>query len=362
MRKPICIPKVGLGCLSLAMVASPAACSRPAGDSWAKVEDHAVSGELGRDQRQGSGAANAGWGAEPDAGFDDVEGELGDDREGGGDSWQHRLVSAGLVELVPSKFRRRAGFDCVAIISIDRAEPGVEPYIYQTLPATLRALAPGAEVNIMVSDERAGYLCHERIAYLVGEDQARHVHVHAVNREVAETVRARCATSRARATWNVARLLRSYRGTQGLLVLEDDISWTQQGVRPLTHAMAAVGSNGPPLLSLFNRFCDGLADAPAPMPRTPEIVRSDTSVHRFHYAQGLRYSPQMARRGGRHLESGLPDSDYYDSALGDFLPSQGWQVGYLYPSIIQHVGVHSSQGNGVGNGPVSTCMLGDEVD
>ena len=267
----------------------------------------------------------------------------------GNGAWKRAVRIDATVELVEMDVPELPSVDCIAIISVDR-DTGDEPYIYRTLRSLFRNLPDGVEVNVVVGDARAEYLSPARLHEVVGPARAARVHVHATDVRTDAFLQENFLHPRQRAAWNAARVLRSYRGTRGLLAMEDDVIWTAAGLAPLERIMPA---DRPPLITLFNKPCAKLPGAPAQQPLEPELVRPDLAGHQFLYTQGLWYAPTMAEEGGRYLREFVHDN-HYDIMLDKLLRRRGWQVGYLYPGILQHIGYRTAvESDAV---PISHCM------
>ena len=229
-----------------------------------------------------------------------------------------------------------AGVDCVAVISIDR-HGEEEPYLYRTLRSFFAGSPPGLHVNVLVGNDDLDYVSPARLTAALGEAWAGQVHVHPTSPATTAYLRAQLPPYR-RGGWNYARALRGYRGTRGLLVMEDDVLWARGGMA----ALAAWRQEPAPLaLSLFNHHCAQLSGE---REHTRAAFRVNTVAgrqHTFMNLQAMVYSPAIADSVGRYMQLRM-HKEIYDRVVGWYFTLHSVTIGYAFPSIAQHIGLASA--------------------
>lgn len=224
--------------------------------------------------------------------------------------------------------------DAIAISSIFR--PSVsDQYLYRTLRSLLDELPPEAIINVFVGGNQDSYVSDQNIVEQVGEANALRVHVIKVGPGVQEFFDLEEVPVQVRATWNYARVLRSYRGKKSLLFFEDDVELAKNS---LQHLRPWLGGTNPELLALFSRYC---------VPFKPLEAREGTAIKiepmtlpvfwAFPTTQGFAFSRQMAQKASAFM---LPRSytQPYDNLMGQLLIPNAEPYFMVHPSLVQHFG------------------------
>ena len=248
-----------------------------------------------------------------------------------------RLSSHPREQLVLSKMPSLPDVDCVAISSIHR--PHVpKDYIYATLKSIFASFPKEVVVNILVGNADTAYLAPEILTAELGEDHLDQIVVIPPSKAMAEYLQQNNVEWRG--SWNYARGLLSYRGTRGLVLLEDDVEWAQGSV-PILHQI--LQSTPVPIISLYNVFCQQLQGRVSLLSRAGVSLDQPSREAEFIRTQGLYFSASVANELGRHQF--LRINGYcWDRLLNFFLEDRDMDMGYTFPSLLQHRG-HVSSGN-----------------
>jgi hypothetical protein len=289
---------------------------------------------------------------------------------------KHTLQALGFAQVSESRYTRMADLlapesltpsvmpalpeiDAVAVISVYRPKLQQEQYIYPTLRSLLAELPEGGIVNVLVGNGDTAYLDDAMLIEHVGAHAPARVRVMAPPEGVAEFFAQHAIATAPKATWNFSRAMRSYRGSKHLLMLEDDVRLSANGLlhmRPyLNHAPVDV-------FTLFNDRCDGVRTS---------LRRADTELalgmvtirknNDFPTTQMLVISAHAANDAGEYLVT-RAGRESYDYMLGRFFAMTRSKLAYVKPSIAQHTGFETTGLSGPGVLPMSGCFaeaLGD---
>ena len=242
----------------------------------------------------------------------------------------------GLPKLVPTHVPELAHIDCIAAISIDRHN-GAEPYIYQTLRSLFAAFPAGVHINVLVSNTDVDYLSPEALAASIGPEHSGQVHVHPADAQTAAYLHAELPAYR-RGGWNYARALRSYAGTKGLVLMEDDVQWSLGGPKKFD---AWMDRQVLPAASLFNDQCAYLSGEQNHEEADFRINRVLGHEHYFVNLQGMFYHHTIANSLGRYLQLRM-HREIYDHVVGWYFNNHKVAIGFAFPSIAQHIGKNSA--------------------
>ena len=252
-----------------------------------------------------------------------------------------------LADLVPTNSSQLSEIDSIAIVSVDRSDDG-EPYLYRTLRSLFAAFPPDVQVNVLVGNADARYVAFDRLADAVGADNARRVHAWPTSEATANFLRDHLEPSR-RGGWNTVRSLRSYRGSKGLLLMEDDIIWAEQAIIPFNDAIKA---RPVAAFSLYNNRCQALSTVISPevgevlahaSPDTSPLIVAevDTRVYGFDCMQAVYYAATLPGPLGRYTHRRMHTMSH-DCSVGRFFTENEAVIGYPFPSLVQHIGTKSA--------------------
>ena len=233
----------------------------------------------------------------------------------------------------------------ISVLSIDRNN-GQTPYLYATLRSLFDELPADAVVNVFVGDASLDYVQPDRLAEHVGLDAALRVHVVGSDQGVLDYMQVADFTRSERASWNYARMLRAYRGPLWHLTFEDDVELGRGSLRAFE---ALVGGRQPDVLSLYNNKCWG-EDTPLEFAK-PRIKRHGRSS--FWGTQSVAFFGAASYDVGTYVQAHLGELPF-DLLINRYLKRGAYSLGYVYPSMVQHMGVLTS---GLGFHHTSDCYM-----
>lgn len=237
--------------------------------------------------------------------------------------------------------------DCVTVLSVERSYVQHQ-YVYDTLRSVLATFPAQVHINIAVGNAQSEYLCAQRLEAEVGSHHARQLHVWATGPGEAAALNA--FPVHRRATWNYARALRSYQGTRGLLLLEDDIVWSVGGLERFDWWLSG---RRLPIVSLYNRFAPPWP--PGKGIQVADLVTVNLARARpaFTSTQAMYVDASIARALGDYLLLRMHTMPY-DLLINAFIRQHQLWVGHTYPSLVQHVGNVTT---GLGEFHQSRCFV-----
>ena len=250
---------------------------------------------------------------------------------------------------VPMHSPRLPQVDTIAIISIARPDAG-EPYIYATLRSLFATISPDIEVNVIVGDDNPAYLAADVLAHQLGAGPAGHVHVWPATAAWADHLHEHLGVH-ARAAWNYSRALAGYRGSRGLLLLEDDVVWAHEAAAPLAHLL---GPPSPPAISLYNFFCGRLPGGSSATEGPSHIlsVAARDLPWKFSRTQTMLYQAALVAPMAHYMQLRLEVLPL-DLLVGEFMAEHELTFGFAEPSMVQHIGRHTT---GLGSFHASPCF------
>lgn len=254
-----------------------------------------------------------------------------------------------LVKLDTSSAQEIRSFDTIAIISIDRKSPG-EPYLYKTLRSLFEELPQDVPVNVLVGNSDVTYVSPKELVARLGERNAARVHIFATPPE-AELFLTKHFSRMGWATWNYGRALRSYRGKSHLLLLEDDVVFSQISL-PVLERWTQAGI--PPVMSLYNYYCELLPGASENPKETMKVLAYPARALDWEFArtQAMIYDASVARDIGNYLSVRI-EKRPLDLMVDEWMRQHDIVLGFAQPSVVQHIGVESS---GLGARHQSRCF------
>jgi hypothetical protein len=256
--------------------------------------------------------------------------------------------------MVPSLMPELPEVGAIALISTFRPQVR-EQYIYATLTSLFDALPESATINVFVGDENLAYISLNELEHRIGQARASRVHVIPTPAATAAYFANHDIDVFLKATWNYARALRSHRGPGFLLMCEDDIIINRHALphlRPyLQHGVSDV-------FVLYNDRCGGV-------PKTFSVKSSRVAIHAdvirkssdFPTTQAIVYEGQTAQQVGQYLAA-RAGREHYDYLVGRYLTPSRAAIGYVYPSVVQHVGFATTGLSAPGTLPMSSCYQG----
>ena len=254
--------------------------------------------------------------------------------------------------LVPSAMDDLPEIDAIAVISIHRPFLGDKQYAYDTLRSLMAHLPKQAQINMLVGNADTDYLSHDVLVREIGQEDAERVHITPTPQDVAQFFVGEGISTGPRAAWNYARALRSYGGSQHLLLLEDDVSLSANGVAHLQKYLSE------PPVSLFALFNDRCAAIEPTWSRPDSALTIGAKLIErnsdFPTLQAMVYASEVANDAGEYLvtRAGRESHDYM---LGRFFGQTRSVLGYVQPSIAQHEGRRTTGLSGPNSVPWSTC-------
>lgn len=254
-------------------------------------------------------------------------------------SLRRRADAASNIEMVNFSSQALPNIDCIAITSIDRHN-NQAPYIYQTLTSLFDTLSDDVHVNIMVGNDDDEYVRPESLIKHMSSHRVNHVHIWPTSSMVADYIQKKFEINR-RGGWNYGRLLRSYHGDKGLLVLEDDVVWAEGSSGILNSFVNHAVQEKLMALSLYNRSCAG-ADIEGDVwqPHVSELATMSQNFS-FTLLQGMYFSPSTVNALGRFLQLRI-HTRAHDFLVGEFAQSHRLRMGMTMPSLVQHIGRKST--------------------
>ncbi len=248
---------------------------------------------------------------------------------------------------VPAECEELSHIDCVTMSTIERRTSDKQ-YVYDTLRSVFATFPVGVQVNLAVGDDRTEFVSRKRLHAELGPLHAEQVHVWAAS--PAQTAHLKDFKVARRAAWNYARAIRSYQGSTGLLLMEDDVQWAAGGINRFDYWLAG---HRLPVISLYN-----YQGPPFPDDRRftlADLVTTHINEprHIFDCTQAMYIAAPVTRALGdfillrAHLRP-------YDLLLDTFCASHRLSIGHTYPSLVQHIGEHT---NGLGRFHQSNCFV-----
>ena len=269
--------------------------------------------------------------------------------------WRRDANMLATETLVPSLMPELPEIDAVAVISTFRPQVR-EQYIYETLTQLFRALPAEAQVNVLVGNSDTDYVAPAVLSEKLGDAHAARIHVIFTPTDVDQYFKAHRSKVSVKATWNYARALRSYRGDKHLLLFEDDIVLAD-------HALMAIR----PLLlqkrtGIFSLYNDRCSSVEAWWQPEGSKLSVGTQVMRenggdFPSTQAIVYAASLANDLGDYLTL-RAGREPYDYMTGRYLVQFNYEIGYVDPSVVQHVG-YATTGLSAGHPPRTSCFLPD---
>ena len=237
--------------------------------------------------------------------------------------------------------------DCVTMLTIERRNSSKQ-YVYDTLRSVFATFPPGVQVNLAVGDDRTDFVSRSKLHAELGPMHAQQVHVWAASN--VDTAHLKDFKVARRAAWNYARAIRSYRGTTGLLLMEDDIQWALGGVSRLDYWLAG---HRLPVISCYNYQSPPWPDDKRLKVADLVTTSVDEPRHVFDCTQAMYIAAPVARALGDYIL--LRTHVWpYDLLLDTFCATHRLSIGHTYPSLVQHMG---EQTNGLGRFHQSNCFL-----
>lgn len=270
------------------------------------------------------------------------------------DAWRRDADLLAPEVLVPSLMPEFPEIDAIAVISTFRPQVK-EQYLYETLIHLFAELPPSVQVNVLVGNGATDYVAPAVLSEKLGAAASR-VHLITTPDEVDQFFSSQNAQVAVKATWNYARALRSYQGHRHLLLLEDDIHIAPHSlleIRPLLQQ----GRTG--VYALYNDRCGNVegwwqAQGSSLTVGTSVIRQSDG----FPTTQAIVYAANVANELGNYLML-RAGRESYDYMTGRYLAQFQYEIGYVYPSIVQHVGF-STTGLSGDHPPRTGCFLAQD--
>jgi hypothetical protein len=266
----------------------------------------------------------------------------------------HQVDMLSYRPLLVSRMAELPEIDTVAVLSINRKSMGDEQYIYPTLRSLFGELPKSAYVNILVGNDDTAYLEHATLARQIGEDAANRVVLIHTSSAITQFWQKEEVSTGPRAAWNYSRALRSYVGTKHLLLLEDDVTLTQNG---LAHLRPYLQRPVADVIALYNDRCDRVdvqwIDRYSPLQISRKFVRRSGD---FPTLQAMLYNAMTANDAGTYLVS-RAGRESHDYMLGRFFAKGPDKLGYVKPSIAQHEGRTTTGLSGADSIPYSECFV-----
>lgn len=265
--------------------------------------------------------------------------------------WERRadLTASPAAVRLPQGAMRHV--DAVSVLSIDRHN-GALPYLYATLRSVFAELPADAAINVFVGNDDLDYVAPETLDAMVFAGASERVNVvEGAPRDVA-FMRGAGFTVWERSSWNYARMLRAYTGSGYHVTLEDDVLLSRGSLRVLD---ALLATSQPHVLSLYNRRCTSVPNFEPARREGPQLAsaRRDQVKGRFWGTQGVAFRAEEGLAAGRYLQAYLGEQPF-DLLLDRFMRERQRELGYAYPSMVQHMGVQTT---GLGYHHQSDCFV-----
>ena len=252
--------------------------------------------------------------------------------------------------LVLSDMPTLPNIDCIVISSISRKSTD-QVYVYATLRSIFQEFPPEAHVNILVGNSDADYVSAANLTEQFGAEDAARVHVIPTPPDVADYLSGLAIAKRG--GWNFARGLLKYRGSRGIIILEDDVEWAPGSPALLQNLTEQTRLS---VMSLYNLWCETLGGRRAVA--TSGLLSAEVPDRGWGFqwfSQGFYVAAEFARPLGEHHLVHL-NTYCWDKLVNYFLVAHNLDVAYTYPSVLQHRGRVST---GPWGDHASTCYLGD---
>ena len=240
--------------------------------------------------------------------------------------------------------------DCLAVSSIDRRN-GEVPYLYATLRLLFATFPQGIEVNVLVGSDDDDYVSSAALAEHVGSAHLGQIHIHRTDATTTAFLRAHLNPSR-RGGWNYSRALRSYAGSRGIVVIEDDVRWTHGGIERFN---AWLQGRPLPAVSLYNSRCAELSGSDDFDNGTLTFSEVNAGDVEFWNTQAMYFAQPLAAVLGRHTQLRMGPNWAYDNVISAFFKLSALRMAYAFPSIVQHTGAKTACESGGFH--ISSCFV-----
>lgn len=272
-----------------------------------------------------------------------------------GGSWIREADLMQQESLVSSAMPQMPHIGTIAVISTFRPYVEVQ-YLYATLRSLFTELPPTAVINVLVGDANIDYVAPDILAREIGESMASRVNIIPPPPQTAQYFAAHSIDVFSKSTWNYARALRGHSGPGALFMCEDDIVVSPKSLDQLRPFLLKEVTD---IFVLYNDRCRNAP--PSWISGGSNLIIDGATIRKnndFPTTQAIIYAAQTAQDIGNYLMVHA-GRESYDYLIGRYLGPFETVIGYVYPSIVQHVGYQTTGLSAPGSLPKSRCYQQD---